>query len=76
MQSVLGALAGDFEGATGHKLIFEYGSTPKMKARIEAGDPADLTINERYVLDDLAKQGRVEAPTLVDIARSPLGVGS
>jgi molybdate transport system substrate-binding protein len=75
MQSVLGALAGDFEGATGSKLIFEYGSTPKMKARIEAGDPADLTINERYVLDDLLKGGRVEAGTLMDIARSPLGVG-
>ena len=75
MQSVLGALAGDFEGATGNKLIFEYGSTPKMKARIEAGDPADLTINERYVLDDLLKGGHVEAGTLIDIARSPLGVG-
>src|SRR5579883_2082937 len=75
MQSILGALAGDFDDATGNKLIFEYGSTPKMKARIEAGDPADLTINERYVLDDLLKSGHVEAGTLIDIARSPLGVG-
>jgi molybdate transport system substrate-binding protein len=75
MQSILGALASDFEGATGHKLVIEYGSTTKMKARIEAGDAADLTINERYVLDDLLRQGRVEAGTLIDIARSPLGVG-
>jgi molybdate transport system substrate-binding protein len=75
MQSILGALTADFEGATGHKLVIEYGSTPKMKSRIEAGDAADLTINERYVLDDLLKQGRVEAGTLVDLARSPIGVG-
>jgi molybdate transport system substrate-binding protein len=75
MQSILGALAGDFEGATGHKLVIEYGSTPKMKTRIESGEAADLTINERYVLDDLLKQGRLEAGTLIDIARSPLGVG-
>jgi molybdate transport system substrate-binding protein len=75
MQSILGALASDFEGATGHKLTIEYGSTTKMKARIEAGDAADLTINERFVLDDFLKQGRVEAGTLIDIARSPLGVG-
>jgi molybdate transport system substrate-binding protein len=75
MQSVLGALTADFEGATGHKLAIEYGSTTKIKARVEAGDAADLTINERYVLDDLLKQGRVEAGTLIDIARSPLGVG-
>ena len=75
MQSILAALTADFEGATGHKLVIEYGSTTKMKARIEAGDAADLTINERYVLDDLLKLGRVETGTLIDIARSPLGVG-
>ena len=75
MQSILGALAGDFEGATGHKLVIEYGSTPKMKMRVESGEAADLTINERYVLDDLLGQGHVEAGTLTDIARSPLGVG-
>jgi molybdate transport system substrate-binding protein len=74
MQSILGALAGDFEGATGHKLVIEYGSTPKIKSRVEA-EAADLTINERYVLDDLLKQGKVEAGTLIDIARSPIGVG-
>jgi molybdate transport system substrate-binding protein len=75
MQSILAAVTADFEGATGNKLVIEYGSTTKMKARIEAKDAADLTINERYVLDDLLGQGRVEAGTLVDIARSPLGVG-
>jgi molybdate transport system substrate-binding protein len=75
MQSILGALTPDFESATGYKLVIEYGSTPKMKTRVESGEAADLTINERYVLDDLLKQGRVEAGTLTDIARSPLGVG-
>jgi molybdate transport system substrate-binding protein len=75
MQSILVALTADFEGSTGHKLVIEYGSTPKMKSRVESGEAADLTINERYVLDDLLKQGRVEAGTLVDLARSPLGVG-
>jgi molybdate transport system substrate-binding protein len=75
MQSILGALAGDFESATGHRPVIEYGSTPKMRDRIASGEAADLTINERYVLDDLLKQRRVEAGTLIDIARSPLGVG-
>ena len=75
MQSILGALTPDFESATGYKLVIEYGSTPKMQARVESGEAADLTINERYVLDDLLGHGRVEAGTLIDIARSPLGVG-
>jgi molybdate transport system substrate-binding protein len=74
MQSILGALAPDFEAATGNKLAIEYGSTPKIKSRVEQ-EQSDLTINERYVLEDLLKAGRVEAGTLIDIARSPLGLG-
>jgi molybdate transport system substrate-binding protein len=74
MQSILGALAPDFEQATGDKLMIEYGSTPKIKARAEQ-EAVDLTINERYVLDELAKAGRLQAGTLIDIARSPLGIG-
>ena len=74
MVSILTELTGEFERASGHKLVIEYGSTPRIKARAQA-EAADLTINERYVLDDLVKQGRVVAGTVVDIARSPLGIG-
>ena len=74
MVSILTELTGEFERASGHKLVIEYGSTPRIKARVQA-EAADLTINERYVLDDLVKQGRVVAGTVVDIARSPLGIG-
>src|ERR1700693_5481056 len=75
MVSILTELTGEFERASGHKLVFEYGSTPRIKARVQAGEAADLTINERYVLADLIKQGRVVTGTVVDIARSPLGIG-
>ena len=74
MQSILGALAGDFEGATGHKLVIEYASTPKIQSRVESGEAADLTINERYVLDDLLKQGRV-VPGAVRVDRKAVGKG-
>ena len=74
MVSILTELTGEFERASGHKLVIEYGSTPRIKARVQA-ETADLTINERYVLDDLIKQGRVVTGTVVDIARSPLGIG-
>ena len=74
MVSILTELTGEFERASGHKLVIEYGSTPRIKARALA-EAADLTINERYVLDDLVKQGRVVTGTVVDIARSPLGIG-
>jgi len=75
MSAILAAVTGDFERATGHKLTIEYGSTTRMKSRIEADEAADLTINERFVLEDLLHQARIAAGTMVDIARSPLGIG-
>src|SRR4051812_3313284 len=74
MQTVLGQLTADFERTSGHKLTIEYGSTPRIKARAES-EAVDLTINERYVLDDLVKQGRVVASSLTNVARSPFAIG-
>jgi molybdate transport system substrate-binding protein len=74
MQTILGQLTADFERTSGHTLKIEYGSTPRIKARAET-EAADLTINERYVLDDLLKQGRVVTGTMIDIARSPFAIG-
>src|SRR5437016_1580436 len=74
MQSIMAELAAQFERATGNKVVIEYGSTPRIKARVET-EAADITINERYVLDDLVKKGRVVPGTVVGIARSPLGIG-
>jgi len=33
MQTVLAEITPDFERTTGHKLVIEYGSTPRIKAR-------------------------------------------
>src|SRR6266446_359536 len=74
MQTILGQITPDFERMSGHKLKIEYGSTPRIKTRVET-EAADLTINERYVLDDLLKQGRVVAGTLIEVARSPFAIG-
>ncbi len=75
MATILADLTGEFERMTGHKLVIEYGSTTRMRDRVQAGEAADLTINERPVLEALLKQGRIAADPIVDIARSPLGVG-
>src|SRR5712691_8282696 len=74
MVSILTEVTGEFERTSGHKLKIEYGSTTRMKSRIEADEAADLTINERFVLEDLLRQARI-AGSIVDIARSPLGIG-
>jgi molybdate transport system substrate-binding protein len=75
MSSILAELTGEFERTTGHKLVIEYGSTTRIKSRIEADEAADLTINEKFVLDDLLHQARIANGTIVDIARSPLAIG-
>ena len=75
MVSIMTDLTGQFERATGHKLVIEYGSYVLMRNRIGSGEVADLTINERPVLEDLLKQGRIAAGSIIDVARSPFGVG-
>ena len=75
MSSILADLGKEFERATGDKLAIEYGSTTRIKSRVEADEAADLVINERFVLEDLLHQARIANGTLVDIARSPLAFG-
>lgn len=75
MVSILTEVTGAFERSSGHKLVIEYGSTTRMKARVENDEAADLTINERFVLEDLLRQARIATGTLFDVARSPLGIG-
>ena len=62
MASILADVTGEFERTTGNKLVIEYGSTTRMKARIENDEAADLTINERFVLEDLLETGPVSPP--------------
>jgi molybdate transport system substrate-binding protein len=75
MTSIMAELISEFERATGHKVVIQYGSTTRIKSRIEADEAADLTINEKFVLDDLLHQARIANGTIVDIARSPLAIG-
>src|SRR6266446_1088630 len=75
MISILNEVKGEFERSTGHKLVIETGSTTRIKTRVEADEPVDLTINERFVLEDHLRQARIATGSIVDIARSPLGIG-
>ncbi len=75
MTQILTDLTGEFERTSGHKLVIEYGSTTRMRERVLAGEAADVTINERYVLDDLLRQDRLVEGTMVRIARSPFAIG-
>jgi molybdate transport system substrate-binding protein len=74
MSGAFGELLPQFERATGHKIVIQYGSTGNFKRQIEAGEAFDLVIFGSDGVDDLIKQGKIASDTRLDIARVGIGV--
>ena len=74
MSGAFGELLPQFERATGHKIVIQYGSTGNFKTQIEAGEAFDLAIFGSDGVDDLIKQGKIAADTRLEIARVGVGV--
>ena len=68
-------LAPAFERATKHKLAISFGLAAALKRQIEGGQAFDLAILPAAGLNDLAKQGKVDARGRAAIARSGVGIG-
>jgi molybdate transport system substrate-binding protein len=75
VEEVMKELGGQFERATGHRLLMQYDVAPVLKRRIDAGETFDVAILLPPLIDDLIKQGRVAAGTRAGVARSGMGVG-
>jgi molybdate transport system substrate-binding protein len=73
MQSVLNVIAGDFERASGHKLIISYGTIGGISQRVDAGEPADLVIASSLSMPALVKSGKVDGASLVTICKTAIG---
>jgi molybdate transport system substrate-binding protein len=72
-------LVPEFERATGHTVLTAYGpsmgTTPNaIPIRLERGEPVDVLIMVGYALGDLAKQGKVNPDSRVDLVKSPIGI--
>jgi molybdate transport system substrate-binding protein len=73
------ALAPAFERASGHHLITTRGpslgdSPEAIPTRISHGEPTDVVIMVGASIDDLSRQGLVEADSKVNLARSEIGM--
>lgn len=66
-QGLVEALRPAFEGATGCTIDGVFGAVGAMKARLLSGEPADLVILSRALIDELALVGHVVAPSAKDI---------
>ena len=74
MTGPLRELGAQFESATGHKVVFRFGTTPELIKLATAGGPFDLGIVPREVLKDTAAQAQFASGPTIDIARVGLGV--
>src|SRR4029077_18790362 len=57
------------------KLVISFGLAAALKRQIEGGEAFDLAILPAAGLNDLAKQGKVDARGRAAIARSGVGIG-
>ena len=74
MTAPLRELAAQFEKASGHKLVFRFGTTPGLIKLVTTGGPFDLAVVPREVFKDAAAQAQFASGPTTDIARVGLGV--
>src|SRR5262252_3133223 len=74
MTGPLRKLGAQFERASGHTLVFRFGTTPELIKLAATGGPFDLGVVPREVLMDAAARARFAAGPTTDIARVGLGV--
>jgi molybdate transport system substrate-binding protein len=72
--TVLDEVGGEFERATGHRLIVTSDLPPAFLRRASAGEPFDLLISGSSPVDEWIREGRLLAGTRTAIARSGIGV--
>src|SRR6185295_992917 len=74
MKPVFNELADQFEQASGHKLIINYVPAGAARRRVQAGELFDVAIVQRPSAEELVQLGRIEARSLITLARSGLAV--
>lgn len=61
-------LRASFEATTGCRIEGTFGAVGAMKARLLAGEPADLMILSRALTDELVRDGHLVAASVTDVA--------
>jgi molybdate transport system substrate-binding protein len=74
MTAPLKELGAQFESATGHRIVFRFGTTPELIKLTTSGGPFDLGVTPREVFQDAAARARFVAGPTTDVARVGLGV--
>lgn len=71
---VLDEFVKDFERSSGHKVTIAYGTAGNIKGRVQSGEPGDVAIITRPMMEELERSGKIRAGTTRDIARSAVAL--
>jgi molybdate transport system substrate-binding protein len=74
IQEVFKEVLGDFEHASGHRVILQYATMGAITERIRNGEPADLVISSRQSVAALLNEQRIEAGSQTSISKVGVGV--
>jgi molybdate transport system substrate-binding protein len=74
MHGVIDALEGTFAGIVGKQVEASFTNSGGVRARVMAGERADVAISTAAAVDELARSGKVLPSTVTGLARSPIGV--
>jgi molybdate transport system substrate-binding protein len=66
----------DFEAATGFAIDGTFSAVGAMRDKLLAGDPADLVILSRTLVEELARSGHVVASSIPDVAKVATAVAA
>jgi molybdate transport system substrate-binding protein len=66
----------DFEAATGFTIDGTFSAVGAMRDKLLAGDPADVVILSRALVEELARSGHVAAPSMTDVAKVATAVAA
>jgi molybdate transport system substrate-binding protein len=73
-QGLVESVRAGFEAQSGYTIDGVFGAVGAMKARLLSGEPADLLILSRALIDELARVGHVAAVSIRDIGEVPTSV--
>ncbi len=74
MKTVFDELTPQLEHATGKRLNASFGPSARIEKRLADGEAADVAVLTSAAAQDMLARGKVSPGSLVDIARSSLGV--
>ena len=74
LKSTLDDLAAKFESTSGGKVTMIYGLAAQLKQRVSEGEADDVAVLIRPMMEDLLKQGKLAAGSLIDVGGTPVAI--